>query len=135
MRATLRKLKDKGQTIFINSHLLQEIELVCDRVAILVKGELRREGLVADITQRAEAEIELTLAGAESDIRAALHEWKIFEWSSPAAGQFRAVLRIDEQLAVDRCLDALRQRGVSIVELGRRRDTLEEAFMGIVTKT
>ena len=84
MRATLRRLRDEGKTIFINSHLLQEIELVCDRVAILVKGELRREGLVETITRRQETEMELTLAGNEQTIRAALKEWNIAEWSAPA---------------------------------------------------
>jgi len=134
MRATMRKLKEQGKTIFINSHLLQEIELICDRVAILVKGEVRRVGLVEDITRRAEAEVELTMAGTESAIRTALRPWKIAEWSAPAAGQYRAVLTIGDQTDVDRCIDTLRQGGVSIVELGRRRDTLEEAFMGIVKK-
>ncbi len=134
MRTLLRRLKDQGKTIFINSHLLQEVELVCDRVAILVKGEVRREGLIQDITQRAEAEIELTLAGPEPAVRSALETWNLAEWGTPAAGQFRAVLRIGDQAEVDRCLDALRAAGVSIVELRRRRDTLEDAFMGIVTK-
>lgn len=134
MRAMLRRLKDQGKTIFINSHLLQEIELICDRVAILVKGEVRREGLVREITQRAEAEVELTLVGSEPAIRAALREWNITGWSAPAAEPFRVVVRIGDQPGVDRCLDALRGAGISIVELSRRRDTLEDAFMGIVTK-
>jgi ABC-2 type transport system ATP-binding protein len=134
MRATLRLLKEQGKTIFINSHLLQEIELICDRVVILVKGEVRREGLVEAITERAEPEIDVTLSGNENDIRAALKDWKIAGWSAPAAGQFRAVVKIPDQPGIDRCIDALRAEGVSIIELGRRRDTLEEAFLEIVTK-
>jgi ABC-2 type transport system ATP-binding protein len=134
MRTLLRRLKDQGKTIFINSHLLQEVELICDRVAILVKGEVRREGLVKDITQRAEAEVEMTLSGTEPAIRGALGDWNLAEWGAPSAGQFRAVVRIGDQVEVDRCLDALRESGVSIIELRRRRDTLEDAFMGIVTK-
>src|SRR6185437_12539051 len=86
MRTLLRRLKEQGKTIFINSHLLQEIELVCDRVVILVKGEVRREGLVEAITERAEPEIELTLAGSERDIRSALKDYKLAGWSAPAAG-------------------------------------------------
>ena len=43
MRDLWRRLKDEGKTIFINSHLLQEIELVCDRVAILVHGLVERD--------------------------------------------------------------------------------------------
>ena len=132
MRAILRRLTDEGKTIFINSHLLQEIELVCDRVAILVKGEVRREGLVEVITRRQETELELTLAGSEQAIRAALAEWNIAEWSAPATGQFCAVLKLNDQPTLDRCIDRLRGAGIGIVELVRRRDTLEEAFLGIV---
>jgi ABC-2 type transport system ATP-binding protein len=134
MRATLRQLKDEGKTVFINSHLLQEIELVCDRVAILVKGELRREGLVESITQRREPELELTLAGNEPAIRTTLGDWPIAEWSSEAEKRYRVLVKIGDQSEVDRCVDRLRTAGVSIVELVRRRDTLEEAFLGIVSE-
>ncbi|MBI3864655.1 MAG: ABC transporter ATP-binding protein [Planctomycetia bacterium] len=132
MRAALRRLKDEGKSILINSHLLQEIELVCDRVAILVKGELRREGLVDEITQRRNAELELTLHGSEQAIRGALRDWTISAWKPQADGQFQAVLKIGDQAAVDRCVDGLRRAGISIGELVRRRDTLEEAFLDIV---
>jgi ABC-2 type transport system ATP-binding protein len=132
MRATLRNLKDAGKTIFINSHLLQEIELVCERVAILVKGEVRREGLVEEITRRQDAELELTLQGCEQSIRSALHDWKITGWNAESAGQFQAVLEIGDQPEVDRCVDRLRKSGISLVGLVRRRDTLEEAFLDIV---
>jgi ABC-2 type transport system ATP-binding protein len=132
MRETLRNLSRAGKTIFINSHLLQEIELVCDRVAILVKGELRREGLVEAITRRREAEMELTLCGSEPAIRAALKEWKIAEWTVPAAGQYCAVLSLGDQPTLDRCIDTLRGAGIGIAEIVRHRDTLEEAFLGIV---
>jgi hypothetical protein len=76
--------------------------------------------------------MELTLAGNEQTIRAALKEWNIAEWSAPAAGQFCAVLKLSDQPTLDRCIDRLRSSGIGIVELVRRRDTLEEAFLGIV---
>ncbi len=44
MRSLLVELKQAGKTIFLNSHHLQEIELVCDRVVILQRGLVRREG-------------------------------------------------------------------------------------------
>jgi ABC-2 type transport system ATP-binding protein len=134
MRGILQRLKAQGKTVFINSHLLQEVEMVCDRVAILVLGEVRREGLIADITRRAESEIELILAGSESSVRASLALWTIVESSSLGSGQVRVVLRVADQAGVDQCVDQLRRDGVSIVALSHRRDTLEEAFLEIVSR-
>lgn len=47
----LLKLKSEGTTVFISSHVLTEIERVCDRVAILHKGTLLKEGTVEELTQ------------------------------------------------------------------------------------
>src|SRR5262249_28256782 len=52
IRELMQRLKEKGHTIFLNSHLLGEVELICDRVAILQKGELVREGTIAELTQQ-----------------------------------------------------------------------------------
>jgi len=132
MRGTLQLLKSEGKTIFINSHLLQEIELVCDRVAILVNGQLRRDGTVAEITQRQEGEVELTVVGTEAGIREVLALQQIVTMTPLSENRFRIKLQIPDQSAVDRTIDGLRTRGFSIEELIRRRDTLEEAFLGIV---
>src|SRR3954467_15177813 len=60
IRNILLKLRDAGKTIFINSHLLSELEMICDRVAILVQGEVARHGTLNELTitdQRYEIEI------------------------------------------------------------------------------
>jgi ABC-2 type transport system ATP-binding protein len=134
MRGTLQRLKSEGKTIFINSHLLQEIELVCDRVAILVQGEVRREGLVEEITRRQQTEIELTVLGSEAAIRETLGLEQIASMKPLGENRFAVVLHIPDQSAVDRSIDGLRRNGISIEELVRRRDTLEEAFLDIVAK-
>jgi ABC-2 type transport system ATP-binding protein len=134
MRGLLQRLKSEGKTIFINSHLLQEIELVCDRVGILVQGELRREGLVAEITRRRETEIELSLVGSEAAIREALGLQQIASMKPLGENRFRIVLQLPDQAAVDQSIDGLRAGGISIEELVRRRDTLEEAFLDIVAQ-
>jgi ABC-2 type transport system ATP-binding protein len=134
MRGVLQRLKDEGKTIFINSHLLQEVELVCDRVGILVSGELRREGLIDEITHREEAEVELKVTGPEQKIRSALAPRVITEWTVVSADEFQVSVKLSDQSAVDQCIDALRRDGVSILSLSRRRDTLEEAFLGIVSQ-
>jgi ABC-2 type transport system ATP-binding protein len=49
-RDILLKLKQRGKTIFISSHILSEVETVCDRVAILEKGELKRVGTLQELS-------------------------------------------------------------------------------------
>jgi len=132
MRGMLQQLKSEGKTIFINSHLLQEIELVCDRVAILVHGQLRREGLVAEITRRQQDEVELTIVGTEAGIREAIAQQQIASMKALSESRFRIMLQSPDQSAVDQTIDRLRTGGISIEEIIRRRDTLEEAFLGIV---
>ncbi|HEX9653835.1 MAG TPA: ABC transporter ATP-binding protein, partial [bacterium] len=50
IRDILIHLKEQGKTIFLNSHLLSEVEMICDQVAILDKGRLIHTGTVADLT-------------------------------------------------------------------------------------
>ncbi|MBL8765585.1 MAG: ATP-binding cassette domain-containing protein, partial [Phycisphaerae bacterium] len=52
VRQIVQSLKERGVTVFINSHLLQEVELICDRVVVMVKGKLVREGAIEELTPR-----------------------------------------------------------------------------------
>jgi ABC-2 type transport system ATP-binding protein len=52
IRELMGRLKENGHTLFLNSHLLGEVELICDRVAILQKGALIREGTIAELTEQ-----------------------------------------------------------------------------------
>lgn len=50
IREVLKQLRERGKTVFINSHLLSELEVICDRVAILVQGKVASQGRVDDLT-------------------------------------------------------------------------------------
>lgn len=52
VREILLRLKEAGTTVFLNSHLLSEIELVCDEVAIIDQGRIIRQGLLSDLLRR-----------------------------------------------------------------------------------
>lgn len=51
IRSIIQRLKNEGKTVFFSSHELGEVETVCDRVAILHRGELKAEGRIADLTR------------------------------------------------------------------------------------
>lgn len=132
MRTLLKRLKGEGKTIFINSHLLQEIELVCDRVAILVQGRVERLGAVQELTVQSTIDVTWVLSGGEHEIRTVLALDPATPLIVPAPNQVQVSLAMDDQAAIDRAVDALRGRGVSIVALSRARRTLEEAFLETV---
>jgi ABC-2 type transport system ATP-binding protein len=52
VRNLVIELKRQGRTVFLNSHLLSELEMVCDRVAILVDGLVARQGTLQELTER-----------------------------------------------------------------------------------
>jgi len=149
VRGFLADLKKRGKTIFLNSHILQEVELICDRVAILDRGNLRRVANVAEITsgrgqvtsngqpheQKEELELHLDLTAPEPLVRETLGQLPIVSWQTFSPTDHRVVTRVVHQPAVDELIDRLRQAGVSIVGLSRRRVSLEEAYLEIVAET
>jgi ABC-2 type transport system ATP-binding protein len=134
MRTLLLRLKQAGKTIFLNSHHLQEIELVCDRVAILQDGLVRREGRVADLTLAPHTELYLTLSGSEPAIREAIGQRELRRFERNESGEYVLTVRVDDQSDANSLVDALRERGVAIVALSRHRQTLEEAFLSILAE-
>ncbi len=64
VRELLLKLRDRGKTIFLSSHLLSEIELVCDRVAVVNRGRLVRVGKLAELLAVAD-QVEIVASGVE----------------------------------------------------------------------
>ena len=139
VRNVLHDLKMQGKTIFLNSHILQEVEMVCDRVAILDRGALRALGRVDEIAPRQSqhdegVELQLTVSGQERAIRTALGERGVRSWSTNGDGQFQLSLRLLNQGAVDQCVDDLRGNGVSIIGLSRHTVTLEDAFLNLLAE-
>jgi ABC-2 type transport system ATP-binding protein len=160
VRGYLIDLKRQGKTIFLNSHILQEVELICDRVAILDRGNLKRVAHVAEITSgrsglggltgngqahsakpagsiavQEELELHLDLTGPEPAIRETLNGLPITTWQPFSASDHRVVTRVADQLVVDQLIDRLRTAGVSIVGISRRRVSLEDAYLEIVAET
>jgi ABC-2 type transport system ATP-binding protein len=58
VREIIQHLKDEGKTVFFSSHELGEVETICDRVAIIHRGELKVEGRVGDLVQKYQTGLE-----------------------------------------------------------------------------
>ncbi|HAY80119.1 MAG TPA: hypothetical protein DCY79_09980 [Planctomycetaceae bacterium] len=135
IRDVLGELKSEGKTIFLNSHLLQEIELVCDKVAILVEGRLQRLGTVEEITTRQQTDVTFTVIGDPEVIRRALDSQTILQMTPHPENRFAVHVAAAEQSTVNACIDLLRRAGVDILTLTQSKDSLEDAFLNIVGNT
>ncbi len=127
IRDLITALKSKGRTVFVNSHLLSEVEMVSDRVGILEKGRLVREGGVGDLTRAAgtwEVRIEGAFGGRLDEVRKAFPNVQLVE------GGISAELADTERL--NALIDLLRSLGLRIVGVAERRLTLEEVFLRAV---
>jgi ABC-2 type transport system ATP-binding protein len=132
IRDILGRLKSQGKTIFLNSHLLQEIELVCERVAILGQGKLRRMDSVEAIRRLTSPEAVFTLLADEGTVRRVLNGRTILDSQRVDAEHVRVMVEAPDQIVLDACIDALRQAGISIATVSRRQLTLEQAFLELI---
>ncbi len=127
IRTLMQQLKEEGKTIFLNSHLLGEVELICDHVAILQKGEVIRVGTVAELTQLQNQYL-VGLASGQIFPREEVQKQGYFV--NPSGEMWEISLR-DGQ-SIDPILDLLRSRGLSVRHLVEKRQTLEDLFVQTV---
>jgi ABC-2 type transport system ATP-binding protein len=147
VRRTLAELKKQGKTIFLNSHILQEVELICDRVAILDRGNLKFCGKVSELTtdrslanaatgqtNGQQYDIHWELIGTEDALRAALSRCPTRDWQPIGQTRWRVVSVVQQADEIDQLIDELRSRGISIQGLAPKKASLEEAYAEIVAE-
>ena len=143
IRSVLDQLKDRGKTVFLNSHILQEVELVCDRVAILALGKLRGIGTIDELIENhphaSKATVTVEAIGSIERIKEVTRDCEVRDFSTVLDGIDSAVavqrFAVDatDQANVDRVVDRLRDSSISIYRMQRFRPSLEQVFMGIVS--
>ena len=130
IRDLLLQLKGEGRTIFVNSHLLGEVEMISDRVAILHKGELKHIGTVAELT-RQEGRFVVGLAAGQTF--PADEVAKLGCRCLPAGDRTEVVVG-DRPDAIDGVLALLQAKGLRVRHLVEQKRSLEDVFVGMVEK-
>jgi len=126
IRDVLTHLKTQGKTVFLNSHLLSEVERISDRVAIMRQGEVITEGSVEALTSKKN----------QYDIRvesSALEQAKGIlstAYQSETEGLIHAEFMSTEE--VNAAIDKLRRQGVLIESLIPKRSSLEDLFIELI---
>lgn len=124
IRELIIALGEQGKTIFINSHLLHEVEQVCQRVAIIKKGRMITQGLVQELMSRGGS---LRVKVNEPD-RAEAALGKLDWISSVTRDEDTLIVSADPSRAAD-ISAALARQNIYITEMKSQVDTLEEFFL------
>lgn len=128
IRNILLDLKEQSKTIFLNSHILSEVELITDRVAILNKGKLILEGDVKELTTEKEEYKILSQNSIEDKVnKDFLEKYKITKSND---GSYH--LKITSSQELNYIIDELRNQGVVITEISQVKSTLEDIFISLV---
>ncbi|MES3630126.1 MAG: ABC transporter ATP-binding protein [Longimonas sp.] len=132
IRDLLVWLRDEGTTIFINSHLLSEVEKVCGEVAIMNEGELVRQGGIGQLTS-VEREYRITCTPLPDSLpgAAASQMMRVDEAPAPELEQWRVAAETRTDL--NALLDTLRSHNVELEAVEPVRRSLEDYFIDVVS--
>jgi ABC-2 type transport system ATP-binding protein len=135
VRDLIRQLRADGVTVFLNSHLLGEVEMICDRVAIVDHGRVVREGALAEVVGGT-PEVRIAVDRADRQLLTALAtHGEVLNVESSEAGQVTIVLGIADLEQVPAVARTVVGQGVALFGLVPARRSLEEVFMSLVEGT
>jgi ABC-2 type transport system ATP-binding protein len=122
VRDLMEQLKHEGKTVFFSTHILSDAETLCDRVAIIHKGELRGVGAVEDLTSSVQGKVEVIWHGTQvpASIKALGAECHV------SGDRVRAIIDESQQDAV---IDALRRERQRLIAITPVRTSLEAYFV------
>jgi ABC-2 type transport system ATP-binding protein len=115
----------RGRTIFFSTHILNDVESLCDRVAILRKGEVVVSGRIAELLRRDARRTEVTLAGDFSALHSALTSEGL---SAKVVGGMLVVLAEGAD-TLSNLLSRALASGLSVEQVMPRHETLEDLFL------
>jgi ABC-2 type transport system ATP-binding protein len=122
VRDLMEQLKQEGKTVFFSTHILSDAEALCDRVAIIHKGELRGVGAVEELTSSVQGKVEVVWQGTlvPASMKALGADCHV------TGDTVRAVIAENQQ---DAAIDALRRERIRLIAITPLRTSLEEYFV------
>lgn len=133
IRAVIQQLRASGTTVFLNSHLLLEVEQICSHVAIMHHGSVLRQGTLEEIRDAVRGEgtrrrVRFGVGPVGDAARAELAALAPIEAEEPGS----LTIGVERRELVPRLIDALRAHGVDVYSVEPERMNLEDAFIGVI---
>ena len=151
VRAVIERLRDSGKTIFLNSHILQEVELVCTRVAVMARGKIRAMGTLGELAAQhgahrliarvcptgKDCEIdESRLEALRQMVPRVLDPDASWEIDHATDREMAEIIVSDPRSSqIDQLVDQIRSQKWSIRHLEVTQASLEESFMRLVKES
>ena len=128
-RSLVRELRDEGRTIFINTHILSELEPIVDRVAIMTNGQILGEGKLDELRTEKTGYV----IGFEGQLSAESRSKFLDGGLEVEGGSVRlpSTNALDAQPVIDR----IRKEGLVVTDLSLKSQSLEDLFIGLVGGT
>jgi ABC-2 type transport system ATP-binding protein len=117
--------KQRGRTVFFSSHILSDVELLCDRVCILRKGRVVVEGSLRDLLGAGKRRSEVTITGASEVLRQKLEP---LATATRVVGE-TLVMEVDGEGAVRDIIEGALAGGARLESVAAKRETLEDLFV------
>jgi ABC-2 type transport system ATP-binding protein len=128
IRDLILRLRQNGKTVLMNTHILHDVEMVCDRVAILVKGHIRYEGATEELLATGERRTDIVVAGLDAELAGNVEE----RFDATMRGQGEKVeLRLPDKRVSD-ALKVLVESGADVISVMPHRASLEDLFLHAV---
>lgn len=127
IREILKYLRKSGKTIFLNSHLLSEVEMICDQVAVIKKGRIVASGDMEDLLA-GETEVEVEVEGLNEkmlEILGGIGQIKV-------SGGRRLSVKLRRKQDIPRVARAVLDCGGMLYRLNPRGGSLEDIFVSLV---
>lgn len=125
MRDIIGRIRDEGRTVFLSSHILQDIEMICDRVAIIINGAIVSQGDLENLIKKRVLFTEAVVSGMAPETLGTFGE-RLHQRGD------QILIKIYDQDKIDSLLKFVRERQGRIHALVPRYQSLEDIFVGMV---
>lgn len=125
VRDVLLEHRNKGKTLLFTSHTLSDVEMLCDRVAIVKQGKISACGKLDTLLEPAERRVEIELSEVSQKLREQLETLGVATQGKER--ELTVVLQGDDRLPT--VIETAMKRGARVIGIRPHRDTLEDLFL------
>jgi len=126
IRDLILRLRQMQRTVFFSSHILSDVEMLCDRIAILNRGRLVRSGSVAELTLSSDSAVEIIASGLDQEAASRLARAHAFVEMTETPAGTQIVFRSGDD--IEKIVFEIGESGGRVISLNPRRVSLEDIF-------